>query len=245
MHKTVSATSNVQEDSTQNSSLRTAHSVPMAGHLGWKKTMNRMLKRFFWPGIYVDVQELCRTCPECQRVACHHKHKAPLMPLPVVDQLFERVGIDLARLSPQTKAGHRCVLTIVDYETRYPEAIPLHQTDSQTIAAELMTIFSRIRVLKEILSDCGANLTSKLIKELYRLLGVQPIRTSPYHPQTDGMVERFHSTMKTMIRKILTKFDMQWDKALPYILFTYREVPTETTGFSPFEMLYGKRLEDH
>ena len=65
--------------------LRTAHSVPMAGHLGRKKTMNRLLlERFFRPGIYVDVQELCRTCPECQRVACHHKHKAPLMSMPPI-----------------------------------------------------------------------------------------------------------------------------------------------------------------
>ena len=64
--------------------LRTAHSVPMAGHLGRKKTMNRLLERFFRPGIYVDVQELCRTCPECQRVARHHKHKAPLMSMPTI-----------------------------------------------------------------------------------------------------------------------------------------------------------------
>ena len=64
--------------------LRTAHSVPMAGHLGRKKTMSRLLERFFRPGIYVDVQELCRTCPECQRVARHHKHKAPLMSMPTI-----------------------------------------------------------------------------------------------------------------------------------------------------------------
>ena len=64
--------------------LRTAHSVPMAGHIGRKKTMNRLLERFFRLGIYVDVQELCRTCPECQRVARHHKHKAPLISMPTI-----------------------------------------------------------------------------------------------------------------------------------------------------------------
>ena len=65
----------------------------------------------------MDVQELCRTCPECQRVARHHKHKTLLMPLPVVDQPFERGGIDLVGPLPQTKAGHHYVLTMVDYET--------------------------------------------------------------------------------------------------------------------------------
>ena len=147
--------------------LRTAHSVPMAGHLGWKKTMNRLLERLLWPGIYMDVQELCWTCSECQRVARHHKHMAPLMSLPVVDQPFKRVGIDLVWPLPRTRASHCYVVTMVDYRTRYPEAIPLCQTDSQTIAAELMTILSRVGVPKEILSDCGANLTSKLIKEPY------------------------------------------------------------------------------
>ena len=85
----------------------------------------------------MDVQELCRTCPECQSVARHHKHKAPLMPLPVVDQPFERVGIDLVGPLPRMKAGHRYTLTMVDNGTQYPEALPLCQTDSQTIAAEL------------------------------------------------------------------------------------------------------------
>ena len=121
------------------------------------------------------------------------------MPLAVDNQPFERVGIDLVGPLPQTKAIHRYMLTMVDYGTRYPEAIPLHQTSSQTIAAELMIIFSRVGVLKKILSVCGANLTSKLIKELYGLLSFQPIRTSLYHPQTDGMVERLHSTMKKML----------------------------------------------
>ena len=99
------------------------------------------------------------------RVAHHHKHKSPL---PVVDQPFKMVGIDSVWPLPRTKASHCYMVTMVDYGTRYPEAIPLHQTDSQTIAAELMTIFSRVGVPKKILSNCGANLTSKLIKELNR-----------------------------------------------------------------------------
>ena len=111
--------------------LRTAHSVPMARHLGWKRMTNRLLQRFFWPGIYMDVQELYQICPECQRVGRHHKHKAPLMPLLVVDQPFEWVGIDLVGPLPRTKVGHHYVLTMVDYGTWYPEAIPLRQTDRQ------------------------------------------------------------------------------------------------------------------
>ena len=188
----------------------------------------------------MDVQELHRICPECQGVARHHKHKAPLMPLPVVDQPFERVGIDLVRPLPQTKASHLYVLTMVDYGTRYPEAIPLHQTDSQTIAAELMTIFSRIGVPKKILSDCRANVTSKLIKELYRLLGVQPIQASPYHPQTDGMVERFHYEDKA--KKGRDQIRHAVGQSLTIYPLCLPRSADRDDRFQPFEMLYGRKV---
>ncbi len=124
----------------------------------------------------------------------------------------------------------------MNYGTRYPEAIPLRKTDSRAIADALMTIFSRMGFPKEVLSDNGSNLTGKLITELFTILQIEQMMTSSYHP---GMVERFHSTMKSMV---IPKFDNQWDKALLYILFAYREVLNETTGFSSFE---ADQREDH
>ena len=99
-----------------------------------------------------------------------------------------------------------------------------------------MQFFSRVGIPREILTDCGTNFTSRLMKELYSLLQVKSIRISPYHPQTDG---RVNGTMKSMLRKVVQKFDKQWDKALPYLMFAYRE---ESTGFSPFELLYGRQV---
>ena len=79
-----------------------------------------------------------------------------------------------------------------DYATRYPEAFALKSVDAEHVAEALMTMFSRVGVPKEILTDQGTNFTSKLLAELYRLLQVKAVRTSPYHPQTDGLVERFN-----------------------------------------------------
>ena len=118
--------------------------------------------------------------------------------------------------------------------------IPLRSIEAERIAEELIKIFSRVGIPKEILTDQGSNFTSRLLAEVYRMLHIQAIRTSPYHPQTDGLVERFNQTLKLLLRKTATIEGQDWDKLLPYLLFAYREVPQASTGFSPFELLYGK-----
>ena len=109
--------------------------------------------------------------------------------------------------------------------------------DAQHVTEELVKLFSRVGVPSDILTDQGSNFTSKLLSEVYSLLHIQPIRTSPYHPQTAGLVERFNQTLKSMLRKTVVQ-GKDWDKLLPYLLFSYREVPQT----SPFELLYGRSV---
>ena len=101
------------------------------------------------------------------------------------------------------------------------------------MAEELVNLFARVGIPQDILTDQGANFMSSLLVELYRLLKVKP------HPQTDGHVERFNGTLKSMLRKAATE---DWDKLIPYQLFAYREVPQASTGFSPFQLVYGRQV---
>ena len=129
----------------------------------------------------------------------------------------------------------------MDYGSRYPEAIPLKNTDSQTVATAMLDIFSRLGIPEEILSDQGANFISKLMQYLYKLLGVKSIRTSPYHPQTNGAVERFYGTLRAMLKKY--EHDQRgWNTLLPYLLFAYREVLNRSTGFSLFDLMFGRHV---
>jgi len=222
--------------------LQMAHAIPMAGHLGRKKTTERVLQRFFWPGVSKDVAEYCKNCPSCQKASSKHVAPAPLIPLPVIEEPFSRIALDIVGPLPRSRSGNRFVLVICDYATRYPEAIPLRSVDAEHVAEQLVQVFSRVGIPQEIMSDQGSNFMSALLAEMYGLLKIQRLRTTPYHPQCNGLVERFNQTLKSMLRRSATKDGKDWDKLLPYLLFAYREVPQESTGFSPFELLYGRRV---
>ncbi len=221
--------------------FQAAHCNPMAGHLGQAATLNRLMAHFFWPGIHENVRRWCAACRECQLVNPPASPKAPLRPLPLMQVPFERIGMDLIGPLERSARGHRFALVLVDYATRYPEAVALRNISAKSVAEALFSMISRVGIPKEILTDQGTAFMSRTIRELYELLGIKSIRTSVYHPQTDGLVERFNRTLKTMIRKFVHEDAKNWDKWLEPLLFAVREVPQASTGFSPFELLYGRQ----
>lgn len=176
--------------------LRLAHDIPLAGHLGSEKTKDRLLRNYYWPGIFRDVARYCASCTECQKTAKRQsKNKAELIPMPVIEEPFRRIAMDMVGPLPRSKAGNRHVLVVCDYATRYPEAIPVKSMEADVIADELVAIFSRMGLPDEILSDQGTNFTSKLMRNVCELLKIHKLQTSPYHPQCNGLVERFNGTL--------------------------------------------------
>lgn len=223
----------------QNIVLSLGHSIPWAGHLGRQKTLSRIKRHFFWPGLRADVGKFCKTCPECQLTSNRLPSKAPLHPLPVIGVPFERLAMDIVGPVGKSRAGHRFMLVVSDYATKYPEVFPLRTIGAKQVATCLIQLFSRVGFPREILTDCGTNFTSNLLKQVYQLLNIKGLKSTPFHPQTDGLVERFNQTLKSMLRKFINETGSDWNQWLPYLLFAYREVPQASTGFSPFELLYG------
>ena len=148
--------------------------------------------------------------------------------------------MDLIRPFHWSTRGYRFVLVLVDYATRYPEAVPLCTISAKSVAQALFQVISRVGIPKEILTDQGTPFMSWTLGELYGLLGIKSIRTSVYHPQTDGLVERLNKTLKSMIRKFVHKDSRNWDRWLDPLLFAVHEVPQASMGFSPFELLFGR-----
>ncbi len=137
--------------------------------------------------------------------------------------------------------GYRFALVLVDYATRYPEAVPLRTISAKSVAEALFRIIYQVRIPKEILTDQGTAFMSRMLSELYELLGIKSIRISVYHPQTDCLVERFNHTLKSIVSKFVKEDAKNWDKLLEPLLFAVREVPQASTGFSSFELLYGRQ----
>lgn len=222
--------------------MELGHSVPWAGHLAFQKSLRRIASRFVWPGMYIQLKEFCATCQTCQLTSPRGVPRAQLQPLPLIATPFDRIGMDIVGPLEKSSSGHRYILVICDYATRYPEAFPLRSITARHVANCLIQLFSRVGIPREILTDCGTNFLSKLLQQVYGLLGIKGIRSTPYHPQTDGLVERFNQTLKNMLRKFVSQTGSDWDQWLPYLLFAYREVPQASTGFSPFELLYGRQV---
>ena len=160
--------------------------------------------------------------------------------MPIIDNPFRRIVMDIVGPLPKTKKGNKYILVVSDYAVRYPEAFPQRMFTASAVAEKLIEMFACYGMPEEILTDQGTNFTSQLLQKLYELLGAKPIKTTPYHPQTDGLVEHFNQTLKSMLKQILAGDSHSWDLMLPYVLFVYREEPQESTGISPFELIYSR-----
>ena len=220
--------------------LSVAHDNPFSGHMGTRRTFYRLTQSFYWPGVSSDVTKYCQSCAVCLKTKPKGKTpKAPLQISPVFDRPFFKCAIDLIGPLPTSAAKNRYVLTFIDYTTRWVEAAALKDTTTPFICEELISWFARFGFPSILLSDGGPQFTSKQMEEILLKLGISHSVSTPYHPQSNGLCERANATIKSMIRKLSSDNPSSWDKLLQCALFAYREVPQETTGFSPFEMVYG------
>ena len=219
--------------------LQEAHAGCFAAHFAEKKVYDRLRRSVWWRGMKADVRRHCRSCLVCaSRKGTRKTFRPPLQPIPVGGP-FHRVAVDILQL-PLTSSGNRYVAVFMDYMTKWPEAFAIPDQKAETIAPLFLEhIVCRHGIPEELLSDRGTNFLSTLIQETCQVLGVKKLNTSGYHPQTDGLVEKFNATLINMIAKS-TSAGSDWDTRLPYVLFAYRSALQESTKESPFFLLYGR-----
>lgn len=221
--------------------LELIHALPTSGHLGSAKTCERIKSRYYWKGWREDVKNYCRQCQKCaQRNPPRKKPRAPLV-TSRCGYPMERVAMDIVGPLPRTKRGNRFIIVVNDYFTRWPEAFAVVDHEAETVAKKLMEQWiSRFGVMQYLHTDQGREFESKVFQALCSLLGIKKTRTTPYHPQSDGLVERNNRTIKDMLSKVVNENHDDWDEWIPHVLLAYRTAVQSSTGFTPHKMLFGR-----
>ena len=165
---------------------------------------------------------------------------APLQPQ-MTKLPMERVAMDILDPLPETARGNKYILVIGDYFTKWKEAHAMPNMEAATIARIIVNEFvCRFGIPKQLHTNQGRNFESSLIKEVCKILGIVKTRTTPYHPQSGGMIERFNRTVLNMLSTVVSEDKKDWDLHLPTLMLAYRTSPHETTGATPFSLVYGR-----
>lgn len=219
--------------------MRMLHDDPMSGHLGLARTRDKVLERFYWPGADSDVRSYCETCTQCQkRSRPNPRMEATLRP-EVASRPYERIAIDITEM-PLSAQGNKYALVVMDYFSKYVHVFPMPSQTTESVADGLMKLVLEQGVPERLHSDQGRQFESEVFQELCRRLGIQKTRTTPYHPQSDGMVERFNRTLKDMVAKYVRGNGYNWDLIVPASCFAYNTSKHVVTGYTPFFLVHGR-----
>ena len=224
----------------QSEVLRLAHEV--SGHFGVEKTLARVKEGFWWPGYTRAVEEWVAACGPCARKKARTRQRVvPLHTMPV-GRPFETLAMDFVGPVPETERRHKNILVVTDYYTKWVEAFPTRDQQAVTVAKLLVNeIFARFGMPTTLHSDQGRNFESSVIKEVCKLLRINKSRTTAYHPQGDGLVERFNKTMVESLTKYVHQNPNKWDLWLPLVLMAYRTAEHASIGRTPFELVFGRK----
>lgn len=218
------------------------HDIPSSAHLGADKTLDKVRQSFYWPAMKKDIERYCTTCDACSSRKRPKPVKAPLGEVKVYEAL-ERCAIDIYGPLPITTSNNKYILVICDCFTRWTEAIALPNQEAETVTKAFVDEYvSRFGVPLQIHSDLGSNFTSKLFSDMCDLLQLHHTRSTPQHPQANGIVERFNRTLGAMLTMYCEENQRNWDEFLPQVMMAYRSSTHASTGETPNRMVFGKDI---
>lgn len=220
------------------------HTNPLGGHRGSDQTIKRIRVQFDWDGITEDVKRFVSACQSCQiNKETNRNVKQPMVISTTSVEPFEKLFIDVVGPFPRTVTGNAYILTMQDDLTKFSVATAMENHEANTVAYCFVTSFVCLHGIPKILvSDQGTEFLSKVMSDTCKLLKIQRINTSPYHPQANGALERSHRTLGDYLRHYVDKDQGNWDSYIPYAMFVFNSSEHRITGKQPYQLLYGRKL---
>ena len=225
--------------------LEELHNSKTAAHLGVTKTRNKLNERFYWFGLSSDIRSWLRKCDICAKRKSPSTRRKAKLQQDIAGHPGQRIAMDILGPLPVTPTGNRYILVVGDYYSKWVEAYPIPDQEAVTCANKLTHEWICRQGCPTILhSDQGRNFESKVMAEVCSLLGIDKTRTTPLNPKSDGFIERFNRTMLNMVSVLLDPQHHQqdWEEVLPYAMMAYRSSIQESTGETPFLMMYGEEM---
>jgi hypothetical protein len=223
-----------------------AHDTALSGHGSIAATTKKLLSVFHILGASGKCKDFVKSCLICQKGGNKNTgFKAPMFSMPIIRNPFETVYVDLVgEIHPALEENHRWILCATDACTRFPIAVAMKKIDSVSIAETLLSQFSIFGHPRQIICDNAVNLTSDIMKEIYRIYGIEIQQIPLYRPQANSVQERSHAHIKFILRKLCNEQPKQWHRYIDPLLFAIRTTEN-ATKFTPFELLYGRMPHTH
>ena len=210
------------------------------GHVGVDKTNDLISRKYYWPGLYKEVNNYVNRCTVCQSRSSKW-NASPLLETDIPSYPFQKISMDVSGPYGETSQGNLYIVSFVDWLSNWPEAFAVADKRAQTIADLILTeIFPRYGAPLELVTDNGTENVNEVMRETLHSLNIQHITTSPYHPQSNAKVERFHRFLGDTLSKLTQGNSSDWDLHLNQALAAVRFSINETTQFSPYFMLFGR-----
>ncbi|KAF7702362.1 hypothetical protein HF521_001645, partial [Silurus meridionalis] len=215
------------------------HSSNIGAHFGQLKTRDAISQRYYWPGMSADIEKWVSQCTVCQKNKKDIKLKTDLKPIKVKTP-FELVGMDLIGKLAKSDQENQYICVIIDYCTRWAQAYPLKSKSAAEVTQSILKFVYQFEVPKRILTDQGREFVNTINTEVCKMLGIKRSLCAPYHPQTNGLVERLNGTLQRALAKLVEDKPNTWDQYLDAVMFGLRTKKQLTTQFSPFYLMFGR-----
>lgn len=221
------------------------HNTLLGGHQGVSKTIRRIKQHHQWKGLKADVKTYISTCRSCQlNKSSNRTIKQPMVITTTAKKPFEKVFLDVVGPLDTSQKGNRFILTMQDDLTKFSLAVPLPDHTANTIAKTFIEHLVCLHGIPQaVMTDQGTDFLSKIFTSCCKILQIEKIKTTAYHPQSNGALERSHRTLTEYLRHYTNERKQNWDEYLPYSMFVYNSSIHSTTGYQPYELLYGRPVE--